>query len=145
LIFGRNRVPPLVYLFSTMTVALGTTFSASRIRRTMAGCRLESDYQLIATRKFYRSTPGVDIVLERREAREEQKAVEIKAVLPTFEECAEAYIRQHWTTWSEKHRDQWPSSLKRYAHPTIGKLTIPPRAGTAATRGCRDQGTARRE
>jgi cytochrome bd ubiquinol oxidase subunit I len=28
LIFGRNRVPPLVYLFSTMMVALGTTFSA---------------------------------------------------------------------------------------------------------------------
>jgi cytochrome bd ubiquinol oxidase subunit I len=28
LIFGRGRVPPLVYLFSTMMVALGTTFSA---------------------------------------------------------------------------------------------------------------------
>jgi cytochrome d ubiquinol oxidase subunit I len=28
LIFGRNRVPPLVYLFSTKMVALGTTFSA---------------------------------------------------------------------------------------------------------------------
>ncbi|QIG95950.1 cytochrome ubiquinol oxidase subunit I [Bradyrhizobium sp. 6(2017)] len=28
LIFGRNRVPPLMYLFSTMMVALGTTFSA---------------------------------------------------------------------------------------------------------------------
>ena len=28
LIFGRSRVPPIVYLFSTMMVALGTTFSA---------------------------------------------------------------------------------------------------------------------
>ena len=28
LIFGRSRVPPLVYLLSTMMVALGTTFSA---------------------------------------------------------------------------------------------------------------------
>jgi len=28
LIFGRNRVPPLVYLFSATMVALGTTFSA---------------------------------------------------------------------------------------------------------------------
>jgi cytochrome d ubiquinol oxidase subunit I len=28
LIFGRSRVPPLMYLFSTMMVALGTTFSA---------------------------------------------------------------------------------------------------------------------
>ena len=36
-----------------------------------------------------------------------------------------SYIREHWSTWSEKHRNQWPSSLKRYAYPTIGKLTIP--------------------
>ena len=28
LIFGRNRLPPLVYLLSTMMVAIGTTFSA---------------------------------------------------------------------------------------------------------------------
>ena len=87
----------------------------ARLARDAARLRVKGD----------RSTPGVDIVQERREAREEQKAVEIKAVLPTFEECAETYIRQHWTTWSKKHRDQWPSSLKRYAYPTIGKLTIP--------------------
>jgi integrase len=87
----------------------------ARLARDAARLRVKGD----------RSAPGVDIVQERREARGEQKAIEIKAVLPTFEECAEAYIRQHWTTWSEKHRDQWPSSLKRYAYPTIGKITIP--------------------
>ena len=87
----------------------------ARLARDAARIRVKGD----------RNTPGVDIVQERREAREEHKAVEIKIVLPTFDECAEAYIRQHWTTWSEKHRDQWPSSLKRYAYPTIGKLTIP--------------------
>jgi integrase len=42
----------------------------------------------------------------------------------TFEECAQAYIDEHWNGWSEKHRDQWPSSLKRYAYPTIGHMTI---------------------
>jgi predicted NUDIX family NTP pyrophosphohydrolase len=26
--------------------------------------------------------------------------------------------------WSKKHRNQWPSSLKRYAYPTIGQLNI---------------------
>lgn len=72
-----------------------------------------------------RSTAGVDIVQERRKAREAVKAIEAKVVLPTFEECAEAYIRTNWSTWSEKHRDQWPSSLRRYAYATIGKLTIP--------------------
>jgi hypothetical protein len=71
-----------------------------------------------------RSTAGVDIVQEKREARAEQKAIEIKAVMPTFEECAETYIRGHWSSWSENHRNQWPSSLKRYAYPTIGKLKI---------------------
>jgi hypothetical protein len=45
--------------------------------------------------------------------------------LPTFEERAEAYIRANWSTWSEKHRDQRPSSLKRCAYATIGKPTIP--------------------
>jgi hypothetical protein len=72
-----------------------------------------------------RAKPGVDIVQERRAARQEAKAVETKLILPTFEQCAETFIRDHWSTWSKKHRDQWPSSLKRYAYPTIGKLTIP--------------------
>jgi hypothetical protein len=72
-----------------------------------------------------RSAAGVDIVQEKRAAREEAKATKIKVTLPTFEECAETYIREHWPTWSKKHRNQWPSSLKRYAYPTIGKLTIP--------------------
>lgn len=87
----------------------------ARLARDAARLRVEGD----------RSTPGVDIVQEKREEREKKKVVESKAVLPSFEECAEAYIRQHWSSWSEKHRAQWPSSLKRYAYPTIGKLTIP--------------------
>jgi integrase len=87
----------------------------ARLARDAARLRIKGD----------RSTPGVDIVQEKRAAREEAKAIEIKVALPTFEECAETYIREHWSTWSGKHRAQWPSSLKRYAYPTIGKLTIP--------------------
>jgi integrase len=87
----------------------------ARLARDAARLRVKGD----------RGTPGVDIVQARRDAREETKAAEVKAVLPTFEECAEAYIREHWSKWSENHRDQWPSSLKRYAYPTIGHLTIP--------------------
>ena len=87
----------------------------ARLARDAARLRVKGD----------RSTPGVDIVQEKRAAREEAKAAEIKVILPTFEQCAETYIREHWPTWSKKHRNQWPSSLKRYAYPTIGKLTIP--------------------
>jgi integrase len=87
----------------------------ARLARDAARLRVKGD----------RSVAGVDIVQEKRTAREEAKAVEVKIALPTFEECAETYIREHWSSWSKKHRDQWPSSLKRYAYPTIGKLTIP--------------------
>ena len=87
----------------------------ARLARDAARLRVKGD----------RSTPGVDIVQEKRAAREVAKAAEVKVTLPTFEECAEAYIREHWSTWSKKHRKQWPSSLKRYAYPIIGKLTIP--------------------
>jgi integrase len=87
----------------------------ARLARDAARLRVKGD----------RSTPGVDIVQEKRAAREEAKAVEIKVTLPTFEQCAETYIREHWSTWSKKHRNQWPSSLKRYAYPMIGKLTVP--------------------
>jgi integrase len=71
-----------------------------------------------------RNTPGIDIVAAKRAARQEVKAAAVAATMPTFEQCAEGYIREHWSTWSEKHRDQWPSTLKRYAYGTIGKLTI---------------------
>jgi integrase len=67
---------------------------------------------------------GVDLVQERRSAREEAKAVIAAEEAKTFEECAEAYIDENWNGWSEKHRAQWPSSLKRYAYPTIGALSI---------------------
>jgi len=57
---------------------------------------------------------GVDLVREKRAAREEKKAVEAMEEAKTFEECAQAYIDEHWNGWSKKHRGQWPSSLKRY-------------------------------
>jgi integrase len=87
----------------------------ARLARDAARLRVKGD----------RSTLGVDIVQEKRAARQEAMAAEIKVTLPTFEQCAEVYIRERWSTWSKKHRNQWPSSLKRYAYPTIGKLTIP--------------------
>jgi Arm DNA-binding domain len=62
---------------------------------------------------------GVDIVQAKRMARDEAKAVSVATAAPTFEQCAERYIEENWTKWSEKHRAQWPSSLKRYSYPTI--------------------------
>ena len=61
---------------------------------------------------------------EKRAAREEAKAEEARAALPTFEECADAYVTEHRDSWSKKHRAQWRSTLQTYAYPVIGKLTI---------------------
>ena len=87
----------------------------ARMARDAARLRVKGD----------RSAPGIDVVQEKRDARENAKAIQIKVTLPIFEECAETYIREHWSIWSKKHRAQWPSSLKRYAYATIGRLTIP--------------------
>ena len=71
-----------------------------------------------------RNIAGVDLVQEKRAAREEKKEEAAAQKAKTFEQCAQAYIDEHWNSWSEKHRAQWPSSLKAYAYPTIGHLTI---------------------
>jgi hypothetical protein len=92
----------------------------ARLARDAARLRVKGD----------RSTPGIDVVQERRAARVEVKAAEAAAVLPTFERCAESYIRANWSTWSEKHRDQWPSSLKRYAY-ALPALLVQPDSGAA--------------
>jgi hypothetical protein len=78
----------------------------ARMARDAARLRVKGD----------RSAPGIDVIQEKRDARENAKATQIKATLPIFEECAETYIRELWSIWSKKHRAQWPSSLKRYAY-----------------------------
>ena len=75
----------------------------ARLARDAARLRIRGD----------RNTPGIDIVQEKRTAREEKKAIEAVERAKTFEECAQAYIDENWNTWSGKHRAQWPSSLKR--------------------------------
>ena len=57
---------------------------------------------------------GVDIVEEKRSARQQAKAVADAEMTPTFKQCAERYITENWEKWSPKHRAQWPSSLERY-------------------------------
>jgi integrase len=42
----------------------------------------------------------------------------------TFKNCAELYIAENWSGWSPKHREQWLSTLQRYAYPTLGPLLI---------------------
>src|SRR5690606_7320182 len=63
----------------------------------------------------------------RRSARKAERAALDggSAGVPTFEECAREYIRSHEASWkNDKHRAQWPSTLKAYVYPVIGKKPI---------------------
>src|ERR1700722_12137514 len=47
------------------------------------------------------------------------------AVVMTFDQAAEAYIRQHRSEWTNPlHAAQWPATLKRYASPVVGKMPV---------------------
>jgi integrase len=47
------------------------------------------------------------------------------AVVMSFDKAAETYIAQHRSGWKNPtHAAQWPSSLKKYASPFIGKMSV---------------------
>ena len=64
-------------------------------------------------RKMLRS--GVDPLEARNKA----------SATPTFIEAAEAVHKEHKGTWrNAKHKDQWLSTLKTYAYPSIGQRPV---------------------
>jgi integrase len=69
---------------------------------------------------------GGDPLEARREAKRERlkaKAAQRKAV--TFKECAEMCIRVRSSKWrSAVHGQQWETTLKDYAYPTLGNLAV---------------------
>ncbi|MFZ4762254.1 MAG: tyrosine-type recombinase/integrase [Alphaproteobacteria bacterium] len=61
------------------------------------------------------------------QARQEQQAKLLfeQASSISFNHCAEAYINAHQQAWSNaKHIAQWKSTIKQYASPVIGDLSI---------------------
>jgi integrase len=66
---------------------------------------------------------GVDPI-ERRDA-EVAKNLAARATVMSFDQAAEAYIRQHQAGWKNaKHADQWTNTLKTYASPVLGKMSV---------------------
>jgi integrase len=62
--------------------------------------------------------------IEVRNAERVQRRIEAARGV-TFKDCAERYISAHEATWKNtKHRDQWRSTLLRYADPVIGALPV---------------------
>jgi integrase len=64
---------------------------------------------------------GINPLTERRKQEQARKAEQAKQI--TFERVALDYIALHEPEWkSQKHRDQWRSSLTRYTFPKLGKM-----------------------
>jgi integrase len=66
---------------------------------------------------------GLDPIEHRKAEKAQNLAT--RAVAMTFDECAAAYIRQHEASWrNPKHHAQWQSTLKTYASPIVGRLSV---------------------
>jgi integrase len=85
--------------------------SASQLSLTQARRKAFKLQQLIVD--------GIDPLAAKQA---EKKAA---AKVPTFAECAEAYVEAHRAGWrNPKHVAQWESTLKTYAAPVIGDLPV---------------------
>jgi hypothetical protein len=73
----------------------------------------------------------------RKQLREGQDPIEVRKVkrmaekieaarrVPSFRECAEAYIAAHAAEWTNaKHAGQWAASLVMYVYPIFGDLPV---------------------
>jgi integrase len=66
---------------------------------------------------------GVDPIERRREERAAQRAEKVRA--PTFQECAEAFIKAHGPSWrSDQYRIQYGTQLAQDAFPVIGNMAV---------------------
>jgi integrase len=65
---------------------------------------------------------GIDPIADR-DARI-AKNLAANAAVMTFDEAAENYMRQHRAGWTPDYAAQWASSLKSYAAPVIGRMSV---------------------
>jgi integrase len=65
---------------------------------------------------------GIDPIKERQAKRRAERLEAVKSV--TFRQCAAEWIAAHQFGWSEKHRQDVPSSLRVHADPVIGDLPV---------------------
>jgi hypothetical protein len=53
-----------------------------------------------------------------------------RAKLTTFRQCTEEYLAANESKWrNAKHRKEWHATLKRYAFPVFGNLSVAARPG----------------
>jgi len=66
---------------------------------------------------------GIDPIDYKKQQRAVEKLEAAKAI--SFQDCAETYIESHKCGWkSEKHADQWTSTLMTYVYPAFGDVPV---------------------
>lgn len=97
-------------------------------KRSDIGLGPYSDVSLAKARELAREhrnkvRSGIDPLQERRATRAALHIERTKT--KTFDECAEAFIGSQEAGWkSAKHAKQWGATLKTYATPHLGKLSV---------------------
>jgi integrase len=105
-----------------------TRYQIDGIERWM-GLGSAKDFSLAEARERNRKlvrqklADGLDPLLTRRAEHAAKLAAAAKAM--SFAEATRRFLEQHGAKWdSPKHRAQWQSTLKTYAEPVIGALSI---------------------
>lgn len=81
----------------------------------------EAREKALAARKLLHD--GINPLTAKKESR--MAAALERAKSMTFDQCAEAYIEAHKASWKNpKHQDQWANTLKTYASPVFGSLSV---------------------
>ena len=84
---------------------------------SLAEARLEAE----TNRKMLRE--GIDPIEHRNSVKATRRLEGVQFM--TFRECAEAYIRSYGAAWRNvKHASQWQNTLKTYAYPFFGDLSV---------------------
>jgi integrase len=67
---------------------------------------------------------GIDPIEHKRAARESLRRAAAKPQVPTFDECAAAYVASHGDTWVPRHTHLWRMSMKTHVSPVLGSTPV---------------------
>jgi len=82
-----------------------------------------ADARTLARQARQKVREGIDPIEQRKAARSALLSANAKVM--TFKSAAEAFIADQRAAWKNpKHRAQWEGTLRAYAYPTLGELSV---------------------
>jgi integrase len=115
------QVSPTGYRSWVLRYAIGQTRRAMGLGSYPGVTLAQAHTKARAVREKF--DQGIDPIAERLEAKSALAAAVASTM--TFSKAAGAYIEAHASGWANaKHAAQWSATLKTYAFPTIGALSV---------------------